>query len=119
LPFLGRSWPWGTAFWQKGYAVRAQIGREQARSDAGPSRKRRCAGALGKKNWLFFGSEEAGQRSAVIYTLIENCRLHGVEPYTYLKDVLERLPRTTNREVDQLTPLKWKQARQSALKQAA
>ena len=75
--------------------------------------------ALGKKNWLFFGSEEAGQRSAVIYTLIQNCRLHGVEPHAYLKDVLERLPRTTNREVDQLTPLRWKQARQSALKQAA
>jgi transposase len=75
--------------------------------------------ALGKKNWLFFGSEEAGQRSAVIYTLIQNCRLHGIEPYTYLKDVLERLPHTTNREVNQLTPLKWKQARQSALKQAA
>ena len=36
-----------------------------------------------------------------------------------LKDVLERLPRATNREVDQLTPLKWKQARQSALEQAA
>jgi hypothetical protein len=75
--------------------------------------------ALGKKNWLFFGSEEAGQRSAVIYTLIENCRLHGVEPYTYLKDMLERLPHTTNREVDQLTPLKWMQARQAVLKEAA
>jgi hypothetical protein len=75
--------------------------------------------ALGKKNWLFFGSEEAGQRSAVIYTLIENCRLHGVEPYTYLKDVLGRLPTTTNRAVDQLTPLKWKQARQPSVKQAA
>ena len=75
--------------------------------------------AVGKKNWLFFGSEEAGQRSAVIYTLVENCRMHGVEPYTYLKDVLKRLPHTTNREVDQLTPLKWMQARQAALKQAA
>jgi transposase len=75
--------------------------------------------ALGKKNWLFFGSEEAGQRSAVIYTLIQNCRLHGVEPHAYLKDVLERLPHTTNRQVDQLTPLKWKQARQSTLEQAA
>jgi transposase len=75
--------------------------------------------ALGKKNWLFFGSEEAGARSAVIYTLVENCRMHGVEPYTYLKDVLERLPRTTNREVAQLTPLNWQKARQSALKQAA
>ena len=64
--------------------------------------------AIGKKNWLFFGSEEAGQRSAVIYTLIENCRMHGVEPYTYLKDVLERLPTMTNQQVARLTPLNWK-----------
>jgi hypothetical protein len=75
--------------------------------------------AVGKKNWLFFGSEEAGQRSAVIYTLIENCRMHGVEPYAYLKDVLQRLPSTTNQEVDQLTPLKWKQNREAAINQAA
>ena len=68
---------------------------------------------------MFPGKSGGRQRSAVMYTLIENCRLHGVEPYGYLKDVLERLPRCTNREVDQLTPLKWKQARQSALKQAA
>jgi len=75
--------------------------------------------AIGKKNWLFFESEEAGARSAVMYTLIENCRLHGVEPYTYLKDVLERLPKTTNKDVAQLTPLNWKKVRQSELKQAA
>ena len=75
--------------------------------------------AIGKKNWLFFGSEEAGQRSAVIYTLIENCKRHGVEPYTYLKDVLERLPSTTNQEVGQLTPLNWKKARQPQVKLAA
>jgi len=75
--------------------------------------------AIGKKNWLFFGSEEAGQRSAVIYTLIENCRRHGVEPYSYLKDVLERLPSTTNQEVSQLMPLNWKKARQTQVKLAA
>src|SRR5437867_6047535 len=75
--------------------------------------------AVGKKNWLFFGSEHAGRRNAVMYTLIENCRLHGVEPYDYLKDVLERLPRITNQHVVQLTPLNWKKARQSALTQAA
>ena len=68
---------------------------------------------------MFFGSEEAGQRSAVVYTLIENCRMHGVEPYAYLKDVLERLPNCTNQNVDQLTPLNWKQARESSAKQAA
>jgi transposase len=75
--------------------------------------------AVGKKNWLFFGSEEAGRRNAVIYTLIQNCRLHGVEPYAYLKDVLERLPRITNQQVAELTPLKWKKARQAAHRQAA
>jgi transposase len=75
--------------------------------------------AVGTKNWLFFGSEEAGQRSAVMYRLIENCRLREVEPYTYLKDVLQRLPRCTNRDLDQLTPLNWKQARHAAVQRAA
>ena len=75
--------------------------------------------ALGKKNWLFFGSAEAGQRSAVMYTLIANCRLHGVEPYAYLKDVLTRLPRTTNKEVAQLTPQRWKQSHRPPVQLAA
>lgn len=75
--------------------------------------------AIGKKNWLFFGSEEAGRRNAVIYTLIQNCRMHGVEPCGYLKDVLERLPTTTNQQVAELTPRKWQQAREKFLKQAA
>jgi len=59
---------------------------------------------------LFFGSERAGQRSAVIYTLIENRRMHSLEPRAWLKDVLERLPTTSNRQVEQLTPLNWKRA---------
>lgn len=75
--------------------------------------------ALGKKNWMFFGSEEAGQRNAVIYTLIANCRLHGVEPYQYLKDVLTRLPSTTNQGVAELTPRRWQAARSEPLSQAA
>jgi transposase len=75
--------------------------------------------AIGKKNWLFFGSEQAGQRSAVIYTLIQNCRMHGIDPYTYLKDVLERLPRLTNQQVETLTPLNWQKERQPQAKQAA
>ena len=54
-----------------------------------------------------------------MYTLMENCRMHGVEPYAYLKDVLERLPTTTNQQVAQLTPLHWQMARQSSLQQAA
>jgi len=45
-----------------------------------------------KKNWLFFGDADAGERSAIIYSIIESCRRHGIEPYTYLHDVLTRLP---------------------------
>lgn len=75
--------------------------------------------ALGKKNWLFFGSEEAGERGAEIYTLIANCRMHGVEPYAYLKDVLEQLPKATNQNVAGLTPLNWKKARKKSFSKAA
>ena len=75
--------------------------------------------AIGKKNWLFFGSEEAGRRNAVIYTLIQNCRLHGVEPCAYLKDVLQRLPTTTNQRVAELTPLHWKKTHEKSLNRAA
>ena len=77
--------------------------------------------AIGKKNWLFFGSEEAGARNAAVFTLIQNCRMHEIEPCAYLKDVLERLPTMTNHQVSELTPLKWKEAhqRQPAARQAA
>jgi len=69
---------------------------------------------VGKKNWMFFGSEEAGVRNAAVFTLIQNCRIHGIDPYAYLKDVLERLPTTMNKQVAHLTPLKWKLARTAA-----
>jgi len=75
--------------------------------------------AIGKKNWLFFGSEDAGRRNAVIYTLIANCRMHGVEPQAYLKDLLERLPTLRIQEVEQLTPVNWKKAREKSHRQAA
>lgn len=70
--------------------------------------------AVGKKNWLFFGSEEAGTRNAAVFTLIQNCRMHGIDPTAYLKDVLEKLPTTTNQQVGELTPLKWKQKKAAA-----
>ena len=75
--------------------------------------------AIGKKNWLFFGAEMAGERNAVVYTLIANCRMHGIEPLAYLKDVLTRLPSTTNQQVAELTPRRWKESRRKAAAQAA
>ena len=60
--------------------------------------------AVGKKNWLFIGHADAGQRGAILYTLIENCRGLGIDPQTYLRELLTRLPTATNWQVKDLTP---------------
>ena len=63
---------------------------------------------LGAKNWLFIGGEDTGWRSAIIYTLIENCRLLGHDPYEYLKWVFEKLPTMTNQDdLRPLLPASW------------
>ena len=68
--------------------------------------------ALGKKNWLFVGEAGAGQRGAVLYTIVESCRRRGLDPYAYLKDVLTRLPAMTNHQVSDILPANWPKARQ-------
>jgi transposase len=69
--------------------------------------------AVGKKNWLFIGAEEAGWRSAVIYSVITSCRNRGIDPYAYLRDVLTRLPNMTNHQIPDITPAKWAEEKQS------
>jgi transposase len=64
--------------------------------------------AVGKKNWLFIGHPEAGWRSAVIYSLIVSCRRRGIEPWEYLRDVLQRLPAMKQSELPSILPARWK-----------
>lgn len=64
--------------------------------------------ALGRKNYLFAGSHDAAQRAAMIYSLFATCRLHGINPYDWLKDVLQRMHLYTPANLDQLLPHKWK-----------
>ena len=59
---------------------------------------------MNKKNWLFVGEADAGERSAILYTVIECCRHRGLNPFTYLRDVLTRLPNMTNHQVPEVTP---------------
>ncbi len=66
--------------------------------------------AIGKKNWLFIGDADAGERSAILYTVIENCRRRGIDPYAYLRDIFTRLPQMTNRQIPEVTPSAWKLA---------
>ncbi len=63
---------------------------------------------VGRKNWLFIGSQQAGERAAVIMSLIESAKLVGHDPWAYLKDVFERLPTLKQRDLAQLLPHNWR-----------
>jgi transposase len=60
--------------------------------------------AVGKKNWLFIGDSEAGDTSAIIYTIIEACRRVGMDPYTYLRDLFTQLPTMNTSQIKALPP---------------
>ena len=75
--------------------------------------------AVGKKNWLFFGDAEAGQNSAIFYTLIASCQRNRIDPYSYFRDVLTRLPYMTNWQIKDVTPRAWAAAQREPASAAA
>jgi len=64
--------------------------------------------ALGRKNWLFAGSLRSGQHAANIMSLIQSAKINGLEPFAYLKDVIERLPTHKASQINELLPHNWK-----------
>ena len=66
--------------------------------------------ALGRNNWLFAGSLRAGKRAAAVMSLVHSARLNGHEPYSYLRDVLERLPTMPASRIQELLPHRWEPA---------
>ena len=71
--------------------------------------------ALGRKSWLFAGSDRGGERAAVMYTLIQTARLNDVDPQAWLTDVLARINDYSIQKLDQLLPWNWKTAQQQGL----
>ena len=67
--------------------------------------------ALGRQNWLFAGSLRAGKRAAAVMSLIQSAKLNGLDPYAYLRDVLERLPLQPASRISELLPHEWTQRR--------
>ena len=63
--------------------------------------------ALGKKNWLFIGHPTAGERSAILYTLLASCRRHQINPFDYLQDLFTRLPAAKITQIKTFTPAAW------------
>ena len=74
--------------------------------------------AIGRKNWLFAGSPEGAQRSAIIYSFSETCRLQGVNFYEWLADVLPRILDYPANRIHELLPAEWKKRRDVAKSEA-
>lgn len=64
--------------------------------------------AVGRKNYLFAGSHEAAARAAMIYSLLATCKLHNINPYYWLRDVLENMHRFSTTKIEGLLPQNWK-----------
>ena len=63
--------------------------------------------AIGRKNWLFVGSDKGGTTAAVLYSILQTCKRHGVEPWAYLRDILTRIPAQPAEKLDELLPDRW------------
>jgi transposase len=69
--------------------------------------------AVGRKNYMFFGSDAGGHRAAVIYSLVASCKLAGADPFAYLRDAITIACDSTFDRFADLTPAAWKAARQA------
>lgn len=73
--------------------------------------------AVGRNNWVFAGSPAGGERAAVLYSLVQSCRLQGIDAFTYLRDVIARLHVTPMSRIGELTPRGWRLAREASAAQ--
>ena len=64
---------------------------------------------MGKKNWLFCWTELGAKHVGIMQSLLATCRLHDVDPYDYLVDVLQRIGQHPASKVEELTPRRWKE----------
>ena len=67
--------------------------------------------AIGRKNWLFCGSDNGGRTAAIMFSLIASCQRHKVDPFAYLKDVLTRIAATPVSQLRDLLPDRWTNSR--------
>jgi hypothetical protein len=74
---------------------------------------------LGRKNYLFAGSEAAAHRTAILCSLVQTCKHLQINPFVYLRDVIERVSTHPARLVLELTPREWTRVRKASVAQAA
>ena len=107
MDYLLKRWPAFTRFLDDGCICLSNKAAERALRGI----------ALGRKSWLFAGSDRGGQRAAAMYSLIMTAKLNGVDPQAWLTDVLARIAEHPARDIDALLPWNWQP--RSASRQAA
>ncbi len=101
INYMLRRWPAFTRFLEDGRVCLSNNAAERAL---------RCV-PLGRKAWLFCGSDRGGDRAAVIYTLIQTAKLNDVDPQAWLADVLARIADHPSQRLDELLPWNWREPR--------
>jgi len=69
---------------------------------------------VGRKNWLFVGSDEAAAVNTTFVSLLASCQVHGLEPWAYLRDLFCLLPDWPHRRVLELAPVHWQETLQQS-----
>ena len=67
--------------------------------------------AIGRKNWLFQGNTKGAEASAILYSLVQTCKLNNVEPYNYFRETLTKIPNidiSNEKELAKLLPINYK-----------
>jgi len=86
----------------------------------GPQERALRGLALGRRAWLFAGSQHGGERAAFMYSLIVTAKMNDIDPQTWLADVLARIPAHPQNRIHELLPWNWKcQTEKPAVAEAA
>jgi transposase len=109
INYLLKRWPAFTLFLEDGRVCMSNNAAERALRGI----------ALGRKSWLFCGSDRGGQRAAAMYSLIVTCKMNDVDPHAWLADVLDRIATHPAHRIDELLPWRWKALRKEAVIAAA
>jgi len=100
INYLLKRWPAFTLFLEDGRVCMSNNAAERALRGI----------ALGRKSWLFCGSDRGGQRAAAMYSLIVTCKMNDVDPHAWLADVLARIATHPAHRIDELLPWNWRAA---------
>jgi transposase len=103
IAYAQRQWPALLRFTERGFL----------NIDNNASERALRAIAVGRKNWLFAGSDAGGRTAAVLYTMTQTCKQHRIDPFAYLQDVLTRLPSLPADQLPELFPHVWAEAQRA------